>query len=74
MLDDVPAARGYRGGFRSDLMLKDLGLASEAARQVGQPVFLGALAQQIYQTFVVQGHEALDFSAIIRLYNKDNPP
>jgi 3-hydroxyisobutyrate dehydrogenase len=74
VLDDVPAARGYRGGFRSDLMLKDLGLASEAALQVGQPVFLGALAQQLYQVFVAQGHEALDFSAIIHLYNKDNHP
>ncbi|ASL26279.1 3-hydroxyisobutyrate dehydrogenase [Azotobacter chroococcum] len=74
VLDDAPAARGYRGGFRSDLMLKDLGLASEAARQVGQPVFLGALAQQLYQVFVAQGHEALDFSAIIHLYNKDNHP
>ncbi|SEI46266.1 3-hydroxyisobutyrate dehydrogenase [Azotobacter beijerinckii] len=74
VLDDAPAARGYSGGFRCDLMLKDLGLASEAARQVGQPVILGALAQQLYQTFVVQGHEALDFSAIIRLYNKDNHP
>jgi len=72
VLDNVPAARGYSGGFRSDLMLKDLGLASEAARQSGQPVLLGALAQQIYQTFVACGNEALDFSAIIKFYNKDN--
>ncbi|MFT8153581.1 NAD-binding protein, partial [Salmonella enterica] len=26
VLDNVPAARGYSGGFGSDLMLKDLGL------------------------------------------------
>ncbi|GAB3484581.1 3-hydroxyisobutyrate dehydrogenase [Azotobacter salinestris] len=74
VLENVPAARGYSGGFRSNLMLKDLGLASEAARHVGQPVPLGALAQQLYQVFVTQGNEALDFSAIIHLYNKDNHP
>ena len=71
VMDNVPAARGYSGGFGSDLMLKDLGLASEAARQARQPVILGALAQQLYQTFSAQGHGGLDFSAIINLYRKE---
>lgn len=71
VLENVPAARGYSGGFGSDLMLKDLGLASEAAKQVRQPVILGALAQQLYQSFSLQGHGGLDFSAIINLYRKD---
>ncbi|MBV2133315.1 3-hydroxyisobutyrate dehydrogenase [Pseudomonas sp. MAP12] len=71
VLENVPAARGYSGGFGSDLMLKDLGLASEAAKQVRQPVILGALAQQLYQTFSAQGNGGLDFSAIINLYRKD---
>lgn len=71
VLDNVPASRGYRGGFGSDLMLKDLGLATEAAKQVRQPVILGALAQQLYQSFSAQGHGGLDFSAIINQYRKD---
>lgn len=71
VMDNVPASRGYEGGFGSDLMLKDLGLASEAAKQVRQPVLLGALAQQLYQTFSAQGNGQLDFSAIINLYSKD---
>lgn len=71
VMDNVPASRGYEGGFGTDLMLKDLGLASEAAKQVRQPVLLGALAQQLYQTFSAQGHGQLDFSAIINLYRKD---
>ncbi|THG72210.1 3-hydroxyisobutyrate dehydrogenase [Pseudomonas sp. A-1] len=71
VMDNVPASRGYEGGFGSDLMLKDLGLASEAAKQVRQPVILGALAQQLYQTFSAQGNGQLDFSAIINLYRKD---
>ncbi|MDH4609114.1 3-hydroxyisobutyrate dehydrogenase [Pseudomonas sp. BN102] len=68
VLDSTPAARGYSGGFGSDLMLKDLGLATEAAKQARQPVILGSVAQQLYQGFSLQGHGGLDFSAIIKLY------
>ena len=71
VLETSPASRGYSGGFGTDLMLKDLGLASEAAKQIGQPVILGALAQQLYQSFSAQGNGGLDFSAIINLYRKD---
>ena len=46
VLDNVPASRGYSGGFGTDLMLKDLGLATEAARLARQPVIMGAVAQQ----------------------------
>ncbi|TBU71853.1 3-hydroxyisobutyrate dehydrogenase [Pseudomonas daroniae] len=77
VLDNVPASRGYSGGFGTDLMLKDLGLATEAARQIRQPVILGALAQQLYQSFSCEGHGGLDFSAIIRRYlrkqERDDP-
>ena len=69
VMDNVPASRGYTGGFGTDLMLKDLGLATEAAKQARQPVILGGLAQQLYQTFSSQGNGELDFSAIIKLYN-----
>ncbi|MGI6408166.1 MAG: 3-hydroxyisobutyrate dehydrogenase [Gammaproteobacteria bacterium] len=72
VLENVPASRGYTGGFGTDLMLKDLGLATEAARLARQPVILGAAAQQLYQAFSLQGHGHLDFSAIIKLYtNKE---
>jgi len=67
VMDGVPAARGYTGGFGVDLMLKDLGLATDAAKQARQPLLLGALAQQLYQAWSQQGHGALDFSSIIRL-------
>ena len=71
VMDNVPAARGYRGGFGADLMLKDLGLATDAAKQSRQPVVLGAAAEQLYRLFSAQGHGGLDFSAIIQLYRKD---
>lgn len=72
VVENSPASRGYSGGFGSDLMLKDLGLASEAAQKARQPVILGALAQQLYQAFSLQGNGALDFSAIINLYRQEN--
>ena len=70
VLENATSSRGYTGGFGSDLMLKDLGLAAEAAKLAKQPIPLGSLAQQIYQTFSLQGNGGLDFSAIINLFRK----
>ena len=49
VIETAPSSRGYSGGFGTDLMLKDLGLANDAAKQARQPVYLGALARQLYQ-------------------------
>jgi 3-hydroxyisobutyrate dehydrogenase len=68
VMDNVPAARGYSGGFAADLMLKDLGLATDAARQAKQTVTLGAAAQQLYQMWSARGLGSQDFSAIINLH------
>jgi 3-hydroxyisobutyrate dehydrogenase len=71
VLENVPASRGYTGGFGSDLMLKDLTLVTEAAKAAKQPVMLGAAAQQLYQMHSANGNGGLDFSSIIKLYKKD---
>jgi len=71
VVENAPASRGYTGGFGSDLMLKDLTLVTEAAKAAKQPVMLGAAAQQLYQMHSGNGHGALDFSSIIKLYQKD---
>jgi 3-hydroxyisobutyrate dehydrogenase len=68
VLDNVPAARGYSGGFGSDLMLKDLGLVADAARSARHPLLLGALAREIYQKHSADGNGAKDFSSIILQY------
>src|SRR5699024_6999360 len=70
-LEGVPASRGYTGGFGSALMLEDMGLAMEAAHQIEQPVILGAIAKQMYQQLCNLGHDNLDFSAIMKLYQQD---
>jgi len=70
VMENVPAARGFSGGFGADLMLKDLGLAVDAGRQSHQPVVLGAVAQQLYQMLSARGDGPKDFSAIIKLYQQ----
>lgn len=70
IVETAPASRGYTGGFGAELMLKDLGLATEAARQAHQPVVLGAVAQQLYQAMSLRGEGGNDFSAIINSYRK----
>jgi 3-hydroxyisobutyrate dehydrogenase len=70
VLENVPASRGYAGGFGADLMLKDLTLVTDAARSAKQPVMLGALAQQIYQKHSNDGNGGKDFSSVILQYLK----
>ncbi|WP_394538425.1 3-hydroxyisobutyrate dehydrogenase [Lysobacter enzymogenes] len=67
VLENAPASRGYRGGFGSDLMLKDLGLAAEAAMGVGSPIPLGELARNLYALNARAGRGGLDFSSVIQL-------
>lgn len=71
VLENAPASRGYQGGFGSDLMLKDLGLAAEAAMGVGAPIPLGELARNLYALNGRAGRGGLDFSSVIRLLARD---
>lgn len=68
VMENVPASREYSGGFATSLMLKDLGLAQEAALQTGASSPLGGLARQLYAAHSVAGHGDLDFSSIFRLF------
>jgi 3-hydroxyisobutyrate dehydrogenase len=70
IVENAPASRGYAGGFGADLMLKDLTLVTEAAKQAGVPVLLGAIAQQVYQKHSADGHGGKDFSSVILQYLK----
>ena len=64
VMDNAPASRGYSGGFGTDLMLKDLGLAQEAALAVAASTPLGALARELYRRHSEAGSGGLDFSSI----------
>ena len=67
-MDNVPASRGYSGGFMAELMAKDLGLAQEAAQATGSSTPMGALALQLYRMLLKQGDGRLDFSAVQKLF------
>jgi 3-hydroxyisobutyrate dehydrogenase len=70
VLDNAPASRGYTGGFGNDLMLKDLGLAAEAAMGVGASIPLGELARNLYAMNSQAGNGGLDFSSVVKLVAK----
>jgi 3-hydroxyisobutyrate dehydrogenase and related beta-hydroxyacid dehydrogenases len=71
VLENAPASRGYSGGFGNDLMLKDLGLAAEAAMAKGASIPLGELARNLYSINSQRGNGGLDFSSVIKLFNKE---
>ncbi|MBX3167548.1 MAG: 3-hydroxyisobutyrate dehydrogenase [Candidatus Eremiobacteraeota bacterium] len=72
VMANVPAAKAYAGGFASELMLKDLGLAQEAAAALKASIPLGSLARNLYAAHGLAGHSKLDFSSIIKLFQE--PP
>lgn len=68
--ENAPASKGYTGGFGTDLMLKDLGLAQENAIAMKASTPLGGLARSIYAVHSTAGHGAEDFSSIIKMLQK----
>ena len=68
--DNVPSSKGYAGGFGTDLMLKDLGLAQENANTVRASTPLGGLARSLYAAHSLAGHGAMDFSSILKMLQK----
>jgi 3-hydroxyisobutyrate dehydrogenase len=70
VMENAPAAKGYAGGFGVDLMLKDLGLATESALKTKSTTPLGELARNLYSLHSAQGNGGQDFSSILNLYRK----
>ena len=64
---ETPADRNYDGGFAAALMLKDLKLAMEAAKEVGAYAPMGGEAEELYQRFVDRGGANKDFSGLIKM-------
>ncbi|WP_324808865.1 3-hydroxyisobutyrate dehydrogenase [Sphingomonas sp. LY29] len=64
---ETPADRNYDGGFAAALMLKDLKLAMEAAKESGAYTPMGGEAEELYQRFVDRGGATKDFSALIKM-------
>jgi 3-hydroxyisobutyrate dehydrogenase len=61
-----PANNGFKPGFATALMNKDLGLAMDAVSATGSAAPLGSHAAEIYAKFAAD-HADQDFSAVIEL-------
>ncbi|MCX5591724.1 3-hydroxyisobutyrate dehydrogenase [Alcaligenes endophyticus] len=70
VMEHAPASNNYAGGFGVDLMLKDLGLATESAVSVKAATPLGELARNLYALHSGKGHGGEDFSSILKLYQQ----
>jgi 3-hydroxyisobutyrate dehydrogenase len=66
-MENVPSSKKYAGGFGVDLMLKDLGLATENAHDLDASVPLGDLSRALYEMHSKAGNGQLDFSSVFNL-------
>lgn len=65
VMPTAPASNGYKPGFMVDLMVKDLGLASDLAHSSGVTNHLGQLALERFRTHQAAGNGGRDFSSIL---------
>lgn len=65
VLPSVPSSNGYKPGFMTDLMVKDLGLAMKVASDVGFDSRMGKRVHELYQEHQAAGNGGKDFSSIL---------
>ncbi len=74
VMEGVPSSNDYQGGFMVDLMLKDLGLAQEAAIASKSSIPMGSAARSLFNLHKNSGGEdkgGKDFSSIQQLFSRD---
>jgi len=72
VMEGVPSSRGYTGGFQTNLMKKDIGLAIQAARSQNIPVPFGILSYSGYELLSKASYGSHDFSSYHELLQKIN--
>ncbi|ETK90505.1 hypothetical protein L917_05556 [Phytophthora nicotianae] len=65
IIPDIPASKGYEGGFAVQLMHKDLGLASSCAMSAEVSVPLTNSVLQLFNLMVNHGNGHKDFAYIL---------
>ncbi|XP_019581718.1 3-hydroxyisobutyrate dehydrogenase, mitochondrial isoform X3 [Rhinolophus sinicus] len=71
VMDGVPSANNYQGGFGTTLMAKDLGLAQDSATSTKSPILLGSQAHQIYRVMCAKGYSKKDFSSVFQFLREE---
>lgn len=72
---EPPCVRDFEGGFASELMLKDMNLATQAATEVDSPMPLGEAAKFLYEQVVKHDGRRLarkDFSVVYQFLREVN--
>ena len=67
LIKGTPSNNNYRPGFSTEMMTKDLKLASQISKSVNAKTPLGEKALKIYAEFCKNGYSKSDFSAISKL-------
>jgi len=67
IVDVSPSNNQYQPGFSTDLMLKDMALALNAAECNALDLDLAPVAAELYKSFSEAGNGRLDFSAIYKM-------
>ncbi len=70
VMENVPSSNDYNGGFMTDLMAKDLGLAMDTAVQSQSATPMGTLARSLFALHAGKGNGSKDFSSIIKMFEK----
>ncbi|XP_016336304.1 3-hydroxyisobutyrate dehydrogenase, mitochondrial-like [Sinocyclocheilus anshuiensis] len=65
VMEGVPSANNYQGGFGTTLMAKDIPTQSKT------PVPLGSLAHQIYRMMCARGYASKDFSSVFQFLREE---
>ncbi|MCJ8339046.1 MAG: 3-hydroxyisobutyrate dehydrogenase [Pseudomonadales bacterium] len=68
VMPNAPASNNYQGGFQTDLMFKDLGLAMELSQLSASPTPMGSQARALFNMHKIKGNGGLDFSSVIQQY------
>ena len=64
VMESVPSSNGYKGGFMSKLMQKDLNLAMQTAQDANVETPMGSRAAELYEVHAVENGDK-DFSSIM---------
>jgi len=71
VIEGVPSSNDYQGGFGTQLMAKDLGLAQNAATSTKSATPMGSLAHQMYRVMCNRGYAKKDFSSVFKFLRED---
>lgn len=68
VMENVPSSNGYKGGFMSKLMQKDLNLAMQTAKDTDVETPMGAKATELYEAHTLENGDK-DFSSIMACHD-----